>query len=230
VIDTARLRERLVAAFGGETVRHGERRLAVNAVDARTGEVVRYVTASTPRTEPPEYEVVPAITVDMLLASAAIPVLFPAVRINGHQCWDGGLLVNTPLAPVVALGADRIIPVLVSEPPVARDEPLRVLGQALERTLETLLDNAYNVDRKLLLERNRVRSRAGRHYRKVRLYKAIRPGPEACFNAGSYLYFTREALAAMRVAGRRAAVDWLERPDLEDRLEGDEPPRVEVEA
>ena len=58
-----------------------------------------------------------AITVDMVLASASIPLLFPPVQVGRHLLWDGGLLVNTPLAPVVALGADEIIPVLVTEPP-----------------------------------------------------------------------------------------------------------------
>ena len=126
----------------------------VSAVDVRTGEVVRFVNARTPRTKPPEYQVVDAITVDMLLASASIPVLFPPVQVGRRLLWDGGLLVNTPLAPVVALGADRIVPVLVNEPRGRRARS-RTSARPIERALETLLENAYNVDRKLLLERNR---------------------------------------------------------------------------
>ena len=219
LIDTRRLRERLVEAFGGERVKNGNHRLAVNAVEARTGNVVRWVTARTERTEAPEYVVVDAITVDMLLASASIPLLFPAVSVGPHLCWDGGLLVNTPLAPVVKLGAQKVVPVLVTRAPDGENGRLGGFGQALERTLDTLLENAYNVDRKLLLERNRARGRNGRGYRRVTLYRPIRPETAAFVNPGSYLYFDRDALAAMRAAGRRAACDWLDGGALEDRLE-----------
>lgn len=43
------------------------------------------------------------------LASAAIPVLFPAVRIGRTYYADGGLRLNTPLAPALRLGADRVL-------------------------------------------------------------------------------------------------------------------------
>ncbi len=43
------------------------------------------------------------------LASAAIPLLFPAVRIGDSYYADGGVRVNTPLAPVLRLGADRVL-------------------------------------------------------------------------------------------------------------------------
>jgi NTE family protein len=44
-----------------------------------------------------------------VLASAAIPVLFPAVAIDGHFHCDGGLRQNTPLSPALRLGADRVL-------------------------------------------------------------------------------------------------------------------------
>ena len=43
------------------------------------------------------------------LASAAIPMLFPAVRIGSRYYADGGLRLNTPLAPAVRLGANRVL-------------------------------------------------------------------------------------------------------------------------
>jgi NTE family protein len=43
------------------------------------------------------------------LASAAIPFLFPAPRIDGAYFCDGGLRLNTPLAPALRLGADRLL-------------------------------------------------------------------------------------------------------------------------
>jgi NTE family protein len=216
--DTARLRERLVAELHGETVQATDHCLAINTVDAHTGAIVRFVNAETAHTRAPDYVVVDAITVDMVLASASIPLLFPPVAIGSHLLWDGGLLVNTPLAPVVALGADEIVPVLVTEPPDPDRAPFAHLGRAVERTIDSLLENAYNVDRKLLLERNRL---AELHpaYRAVRLYDAVRPARGACFDAGSYLFFDRTVLAAMHEAGRRSAEAWLAAGPRVDCLE-----------
>jgi NTE family protein len=49
------------------------------------------------------------------LASAAIPLLFPAVRIGSRYYADGGLRLATPLAPVVRMGANRILVVALSQ-------------------------------------------------------------------------------------------------------------------
>jgi predicted acylesterase/phospholipase RssA len=217
LLDTSRLRERLVHEFGGERVPVSEHRLAINTVDAHTGAVLRFVTASTPHTRSSDYVVVDAITVDMVLASASIPLLFPPVAVGTHLLWDGGLLVNTPLAPVVALGADEIVPILVTEPPDPERAAFAHLGRAVERTIDGLLENAYNVDRKLLLERNRLaRLHAG--YRSVQLYEAVRPARGACFDAGSYLFFERGVLAAMCEAGRQSADAWLAAGPLADSI------------
>ena len=43
------------------------------------------------------------------LASAAIPLLFPAVRVGSRYYADGGLRLNTPLAPAIRLGANRVL-------------------------------------------------------------------------------------------------------------------------
>jgi NTE family protein len=43
------------------------------------------------------------------IASAAIPLLFPPVKIDGAYYSDGGLRQNTPLSPVLRLGADRVL-------------------------------------------------------------------------------------------------------------------------
>lgn len=223
VVDTAPLRERLIDAFGGERIPTGDVHLAINTVDAHTGHVVRFVTMDTPLTHTPDYVLVDAITVDMVLASASIPLLFPPVQLGPYLLWDGGLLVNTPLAPVVALGADEIVTVLVTEPPDDVRGPFVHFGRAVERTVDSFLENAYNIDRKLLLERNRVARITGGPYREVTLYEAVRPARDACFSAGSYLYFERRILNAMHAAGQRAASAWLAAGPRVDHLDDPAP-------
>ena len=59
-----------------------------------------------------------------VLASAAVPLLFPAVEIEGQFYCDGGLRQNVPLSPARRLGADSLIVVnpryIREESPTAR--------------------------------------------------------------------------------------------------------------
>lgn len=49
-----------------------------------------------------------------ILASAAIPVLFPPVPVHGELYVDGGLRLNTPMSPAIHLGARRILVVALA--------------------------------------------------------------------------------------------------------------------
>ena len=219
LVDAQRLRERLVGVLG-ERLATGEHDLAISAVDAESGQVVRFVSRMTPSmaAQATEYIVPPhGLTIDMVMASASIPVLFPPTEIDGRKFWDGGLLVNTPLGPVVGLGAEQVVTVLVTE--LAERRPaLDRLGVTLERTVDTLLENSYLADRKLLLERNRLARLGVEGYQEVTLYKPIRPGAEVDLNVGAFLFFKHEVLREMREAGRVAADRWLADPAPEDRL------------
>lgn len=44
-----------------------------------------------------------------LLASTAIPGVFPPVEVDGSVCWDGGTATNVPLAPAVAAGGRSFV-------------------------------------------------------------------------------------------------------------------------
>lgn len=50
-----------------------------------------------------------ALTVDHVMASSALPLFFPAVKLNGAWYGDGGIRLTAPLSPAVHLGADRIL-------------------------------------------------------------------------------------------------------------------------
>lgn len=57
------------------------------------------------------------ITAMHVRASAAIPFLFPAVRIGEHYYVDGGLRMNTPLSPALRLGCDRLLVIALKHHP-----------------------------------------------------------------------------------------------------------------
>lgn len=90
------------------------------------------------------------------LASAAIPVLFPPLAIDGEWYVDGGLRQNTPLSPAVRLGADRVLvvslryrhPGINPETPVpvsSVPSPFFLAGKALNALLIDRVD--YDLDR-----------------------------------------------------------------------------------
>ena len=92
------------------------------------------------------------------LASAAIPMLFPAVKIGRSFYVDGGLRQNTPMSPAIRLGADRLLVVTLrhvatdeeiarmkEEREVAYPKPLFLAGKALNALLLDHTD--YDMDR-----------------------------------------------------------------------------------
>lgn len=93
-----------------------------------------------------------------VLASAAIPLLFPSVKIGGEFFTDGGLRQNTPMSPAIRLGADRMVLVSLrhiatpaEDAAAAQDrteaypKPLFLVGKALNALM---LDHTeYDLDR-----------------------------------------------------------------------------------
>jgi NTE family protein len=106
--------------------------LAVATTDVYRGRTVVFVErapgVALPRTDQKraiDY-VETELTTDHLVASAAIPVAFPAVALrhpDGGSRWysDGGVRLNAPLKPALALGADRLV-VVATHPADAVEE------------------------------------------------------------------------------------------------------------
>lgn len=78
------------------------------------------------------------ITPRHALASAAIPLLFPAVKIAGSFYVDGGLRQNTPMSPAIRLGANRLLIITLKHISDVRRANLREqeLAQLREREAE----------------------------------------------------------------------------------------------
>lgn len=87
--------------------------LAVSTTDIASGKTVVFIERTgglPPWSVDPHVRALPArIGPRHCLASAAIPLLFPAVEVGQRFYCDGGLRQNTPLSPALRLGADKVL-------------------------------------------------------------------------------------------------------------------------
>jgi NTE family protein len=122
IVDTAPLRDLLCRVLGVppgcpipgivENLRSGElTALALMTIDYTTGQTVRWLQGRNyDFYENPNRRNTPThMTVEHVLASAALPFVFPAVQIGSEWHGDGGIRLAAPLSPAVHLGASRII-------------------------------------------------------------------------------------------------------------------------
>lgn len=91
------------------------------------------------------------LNVDHLMASAAIPILFPAVGIRGEYFGDGSMRQTAPTSPALHLGADRILVIGVRRESAARSQEVEDheypgVGQIAGYILDTLFLNSLSAD------------------------------------------------------------------------------------
>jgi NTE family protein len=126
--------------------------VALIGLDYTTGQSVRWTQGRVIDTfeGPNRRSVQTDITVEHVLASAALPFVFPAVKIDNRWYGDGGIRLAAPLSSAVHLGARRILamstgyqrtpdeantPVVEGYPPVAQ-----IMGQLINAIFLDVID------------------------------------------------------------------------------------------
>ena len=81
------------------------------------------------------------LTVDHVVASSALPLLFPAVKLEGAWYGDGGIRLITPFSAAIHMGANRLLACSTKYPRTAADAdrpqvsgyppPAQIAGQLL---------------------------------------------------------------------------------------------------
>jgi NTE family protein len=87
--------------------------LALTGLNYTTGQTVTWVQGRDVRLwhQPRHRSLNARITIDHVMASASLPLFFPAVRLGDDWYGDGGMRLSTPLVPALRLGANRILAV-----------------------------------------------------------------------------------------------------------------------
>jgi NTE family protein len=103
--------------------------LSVSATDIGSGKTVVFVESSRElnrqhwTVDPFVRAQVVKMSYEHALASASLPILFPAIAVGQRFFCDGGLRQNTPLSPALRLGADKVLVIgLRGKPPAVEPE------------------------------------------------------------------------------------------------------------
>ena len=119
------------------------RAAALSTTSYATGETVTFVHG------PPDvptwrralrYAVATQLTLDHVMASAALPILFPAVRIGDAFYGDGSVRQTAPLAPAIHLGARAIVVVTQRNDPQELHPPAPGPGRPAAPTYPALAE------------------------------------------------------------------------------------------
>jgi predicted acylesterase/phospholipase RssA len=123
-----------------ERIRQSKCAIRIAATNWKTGQIVLFKNSN--------------ITHDAILASAAIPGVFPPVQVRGQPHVDGGILMNTPLKPAIDNCAD-IIHIVALDPNIANVPP-----STLPNTLDTF-ERLLNISNSSRIEADLKLAKAG---------------------------------------------------------------------
>ncbi|MAT49645.1 MAG: patatin [Porticoccaceae bacterium] len=166
------------------------------------------------------------LTLDHVMASAAIPTIFPPVKIGDHFYGDGALRQLKPLSPALHLGASKLFVIGVSDNPYRQsfDEEVYhspTLAQMISHMLNSAFIDTIESDLETLRAINRLTGAAGDNARTeegiadFRQIEFLNISPSTAINelAESYLhelprtvrFFLRATGATARGGGTSAA-------------------------
>ncbi|MGE3276647.1 MAG: patatin-like phospholipase family protein [Vicinamibacterales bacterium] len=167
LVDTAPLRDTLrrtyhagadgaIAGIGRNVEAGVLRAVALTASSYTSGRSVTWVQCRAgaglePWSRPQRVSRLCPLTVEHVMASAALPFLFPAIHVDGEWFGDGGIRLVAPLSPAIHLGARKILAVstryarwsedrATMAPPIY-PTPAQVAGVLLNAIFLDLLDS-----------------------------------------------------------------------------------------
>ena len=173
-----------------------------------------------------EYVATPNLGIEHMLASSAIPALFPAVRVTEPEpaagwYYDGGSRLNTPIKPALWLGAKRVIVIALNSVAPSRTPPPKhqpdfyvgaahllhaALGDPLAQDIRTLANTNALITAGLTATSGRSRNHrpAARQQQPGRLGEPVQPVP--------YIFIAPEDPLAIGEIARRVYRKHYRRP------------------
>lgn len=151
------------------------------------------------------------ISVDALLASACLPFMFQAVRVEGRDYWDGGYTGNPSIWPLIYDCACGDV-MLVQINPIEREETPTEARAILNRVNEISFNSNLMGEMRAIELVNRMISRGEApepRYRPIRIHAIEDPETMRRLTVSTKLTPDWRMLKDLRDAGREAMDAWL---------------------
>lgn len=190
VYNTEPLRKWVRDELSVKLIEKSKRELRVVAVSWDTGEA-RVATQDTLR------------LADWVLASAAFPVMFEPIEINGELWSDGGLRSVTPLGEAIKAGATEIDVIMCSDPYARspfKSKDKSAIPDFLLRTLDIMSDEIMRADLKICGLKNDLVTLNSK-YRKVTIDRVVAPSQDV----GDSLDFSQAGIQKLKELGYQNA-------------------------
>jgi NTE family protein len=122
--------------------------VALSATSYTTGQSVTWVQGrDITLWERPQRKSEPAkLGVDHVMASAALPLFFPAERVGNQWYGDGGIRLTAPLSPALHLGASRILTISTRHQRPEEEGTPQIVGYPVPAQVLGVLYNAVFLD------------------------------------------------------------------------------------
>ncbi|HKO08606.1 MAG TPA: patatin-like phospholipase family protein [Alphaproteobacteria bacterium] len=212
------LRQVLVELIDFERLRSSDAiRLFVAATSVETGDARLFTNGE--------------LTPDVLLASACLPTLYPAVKLDGGHYWDGGFTANPPLLPLVEQCDASDIVLVRLNPRQEAGVPTTARG-IQSRLSRIVFDNPLKRELESIDWLRRMAKKAGigasgpaERLASLRLHTIGDDDVLSRLGNASKLHPDWPLVRGLRDAGREAAEGWLfagvtPRPAANDQDEG----------
>ena len=156
------------------------------------------------------------ITLDVVMASAALPEVFKAVEIDGEHYWDGGYVGNPSLFPLFYYTECRDI-MIVHINPIDRQRLPKTATEIMNRVNEISFNAALLQEIRAigfvqrLLEQDMLRPEYKERYKNILLH-SIRSDQVFCgYSVASKFDTDWQFLTSLRDQGREIMGAWLDR-------------------
>lgn len=154
------------------------------------------------------------LSLDVLLASACLPLIHHAVSIEGEAYWDGGYSANPPLLPLVKSSRASEVLIVQIMPTAGADMPTtssEIVKRAQQITFNSSLvrEMEHLAALKKLASDEDAASPLGRKLHKMRLHHVSADRELPALADASALNLDWSFLLELRDAGHMAAERWL---------------------
>jgi len=156
------------------------------------------------------------VTLDVAMASACLPFLFKAVKINGEDYWDGGYMGNPPLYPLFYNTDCRDIVVIHINPMIRENIPMTapdIMNRVNEISFNSSLYKELRAVAfvKKLKEHDMLKEKYANHFKNILIHSVRADEAMVDLSVASKFNSDWQFLTMLRDKGRLAMQLWLDK-------------------